>query len=106
MFFELRQYRMQPGKQQEFAEFMDTVVVPFQRARGMVIVGNFIGEDDESVYVWIRRFRDEAERLAQYEAVYQSQEWKTQIAPRLPDLMDRSQIVVTRLTATEKSVIQ
>jgi hypothetical protein len=106
MFFELRQYKMQPGKQKEFAEFMDTVVVPFQRAKGMVILGNFIGETDESIYVWIRRFADEAERERLYKAVYESDEWKTDIAPKLPDLMDRSGIVVTRLEATPKSVIQ
>lgn len=106
MFFELRQYRMQPGKQAEFAKFMDEVIVPFQRAKGMVILGNFIGESDESVYVWIRRFKSEEERKELYDAVYQSDEWKEQIAPRLPELMDREHIVVTRLTATEKSVIQ
>jgi hypothetical protein len=106
MFFELRQYRVQPGKQQEFAEFMDNVVVPFQRGKGMVILGNFIGESDDSVYVWIRRFADEGERERLYKAVYESDEWKTEIAPRLPDLMDRSGISVTRLEATAKSVIQ
>jgi len=27
-----------------------------------VILGSFVGEEDESVYVWIRRFESEAER--------------------------------------------
>ncbi len=106
MFFELRQYKMQPGKQAEFATFMDEVVVPFQRAKGMVIVGNFIGEDDDSVYVWIRRFASEEERKALYTAVYESDEWRNDIGPKLPALMDREGINVTRLEATPKSVLQ
>ena len=106
MFFELRQYKMQPGKQAEFARLMDEVIVPFQRAKGMVILANFIGETDESVYVWIRRFASEEERKQLYASVYESDEWRNEIGPRLPALMDRESIVVTRLTATEKSVIQ
>jgi hypothetical protein len=105
MFFELRQYTMQPGKQAEFAKFMDNVIVPFQRSKGMVILGNFTGED-ESVYVWIRRFKNEAERKKLYAAVYESDEWKNEIGPKLPALMDTRNIKVTRIQATPKSVIQ
>jgi hypothetical protein len=106
MFFELRQYTMKPGKQAEFARLMDEVIVPFQRAKGMVILANFIGEADQSVYVWLRRFASEEERQLLYAAVYESDEWRNEIGPRLPGLMERESIVVTRLTATEKSVIQ
>src|SRR5206468_6026721 len=37
---------------------------------------------------------------------YQSDYWRTEIAPRIPTLIDREQIKVTRIVATPRSVIQ
>ena len=62
--------------------------------------------EDESVYVWIRRFENEQERKRLYDAVYQSDYWKNEIAPKVPTLIDREQIKVTRIVATPHSVIQ
>jgi len=104
--FELRQYHIRPDCQRDWVKLMEEEIIPFQVAQGMVILGSFVGERDESVYVWIRRFKDEAERERLYEAVYQSEHWKTKIAPRIPEMMDREQIKVTRLTPTAKSAIQ
>ena len=84
MLFELRQYRIKPGQQARWVEFMENIIIPFQQSKGMVILGSFIDEEDETVYIWIRRFRDEAEREAQYEAVYQSDEWTNEIGPQIP----------------------
>ena len=39
-------------------------------------------------------------------AVYQSEYWKNEIAPRVPTMIDREQAKVTRLVATPHSVIQ
>ena len=72
----------------------------------MVILGSFVGEGDDSTYVWIRRFKDEAERERLYEAVYQSDHWKNVIGPRVPEMIDCEQIKVTRLSPTAKSPIQ
>ena len=58
-FFELRQYEIRPGKMAEWLEFMQNEIIPFQVSKGMVICGSFRGEEDESVYVWIRRFESE-----------------------------------------------
>ncbi len=106
MLFELRQYRIRPGQQARWVEFMEDVIIPFQASKGMVILGSFTDETDESVYFWIRRFRDEAEREAQYEIVYQSDEWINEIAPQIPEMMDREGIVVRRLIPTAHSAIQ
>jgi hypothetical protein len=73
---------------------------------GMVILGSFVGEDDASVYVWIRRFESEAERKRLYDAVYQSDYWKNELSPKVPTMIDREKINVTRLTATPRSPIQ
>ena len=106
MFYELRQYKINPGRMDEWVEFMENDIIPFQVSRGMVITGSWRGEEDETVYVWMRRFDSEAERERLYEAVYQSDYWKNEVAPRVSELMDRSAIRVTRIVPTPKSVAQ
>lgn len=106
MFYELRQYKIHPGRMEEWVEFMEKDIIPFQVSRGMVITGSWRGEEDETVYVWMRRFDSESERERLYEAVYQSDYWKNDVAPRVTELMDRSAIRVTRIVPTPKSVAQ
>ena len=106
MFYELRQYRIHAGRMDEWVEFMEKAIIPFQVSRGMVITGSWRGEDDDTAYVWMRRFDSEAERERLYEKVYESEYWKNDVAPRVAELMDRSAIRVTRLVPTPKSVAQ
>jgi hypothetical protein len=106
MFFELRQYHIRPGQQEKWVKCMEEEIIPFQVKMGMVILGSFVGEEDENTYVWIRRFENEQERKRLYDAVYQSDYWKNEISPKVPTLIDREQIKVTRLVATPHSVIQ
>jgi hypothetical protein len=106
MFFELRQYRTLPGQRNTWVKFMEEEIIPFQVAKGMVILGSFIGQEEDDLYVWIRRFESEAERERLYKAVYESEHWKNVIAPKIPDMLDRSAIKVTRIEATPRSVIQ
>ena len=106
MFFELRQYTMRPGMREKWVKCMEEEIIPFQVKMGMVILGSFVGEEDENTYVWIRRFENEPERKRLYDAVYQSDYWKNEISPKVGTLIDREQIKVTRLVATPHSVIQ
>ena len=106
MLFELRQYRTRPGQRENWVRFMEEVLIPFQVSKGMVIVGSFVGEEESDLYVWIRRFEDERERERLYEAVYESDHWKQEIAPRVLEMVDREKHVVTRLTPTPKSVLR
>jgi hypothetical protein len=105
-FYELRQYKVLPGRMAGWIEIMEKEIIPFQISKGMVICGSFQGETDSSVYVWLRRFESEAERVQLYKDVYESEFWKTQIAPKVPEYLDRSAIVVTRIVATPKSTMQ
>jgi hypothetical protein len=105
-FYELRQYKVLPGQMEGWVKMMEEEIIPFQVSKGMVITGSFRGETDPSVYVWLRRFDSEAQREALYKDVYESDFWKTKIAPRVPEYLDRSAIVVTRIVATPKSTVQ
>ena len=106
MFFELREYRTLPGQRENWVRFMEEEIIPFQVSKGMVILGSFVGEQEDDLYVWIRRFESEEERENLYAAVYESDKWVNEIGPKIPEMMDRSKIVVRRLEASSRSVIQ
>ena len=105
-FYELRQYHVRPGKMAQWLKVMEEEIIPFQVSKGMVITGSYRGETDESVYVWMRRFESEAQREALYKAVYDTDHWKTAIAPKTAELLDREKMVVTRITPTARSAAQ
>jgi hypothetical protein len=105
-FYELRQYKVLPGKLASWVKIMEEEIIPFQVSKGMVICGSFRGETDESVYIWIRRFESEAQREALYKAVYESDFWKTQIAPRVGEHLDRTAHNIQRIVPTAKSTMQ
>ena len=106
MFFELRQYRIMPGQRERWVKLMEEKIIPFQISKGMVVVGSFVGQQEEDLYVWIRRFEGEEERERLYKEVYESDFWKNEIKPQVDEMLDRSKIQITRLEATPKSVIQ
>ena len=106
MFFELREYRTLPGQRENWVKFMEEEIIPFQVSKGMVIVGSFVGEEEDDLYIWVRRFNREEDREALYEAVYQSDRWLNDIGPKVPEMLDRDKIVVRRIEATPHSVIQ
>jgi hypothetical protein len=105
-FYELRQYKIRPGKMEAWLRFMEEEIIPFQVGKGMVITGSYRGESDDSVYVWTRRFESEAERERLYQAVYESDHWKNAIGPKVGELIDRSQINVQRIVPTRLSTAQ
>jgi hypothetical protein len=106
MFFELRQYRVRAERREEWVRLMEETIIPFQVAQGMVVVGSFVGEKEDDLYVWMRRFESEEQREALYARVYQSDMWQNEIAPLVGEMLDRESIVVTRLVPTPKSVIR
>ena len=104
MFFELRQYRTKAGQRDNWVRFMEETIIPFQVSRGMVITGSFVGQEEEDLYVWTRRFESEDDRERLYKAVYESDTWKNEIGPKIPDMLERDKTVVTRIVPTPKSV--
>lgn len=105
-FYELRQYEIRPGKMDEWLKLMEEEIIPFQIEQGMVIAGSFRGEEDDSVYIWIRRFESEAERERLYEAVYKSEHWLNNLTDRVGQCINRETIKVQRIVPTSRSVLQ
>jgi len=106
LFYELRQYKVKPGKMEAWLKLMEGEIIPFQVSKGAVITASFRGETDESVYVWIRRFESEAEKARIYKDIYESEFWTTKIAPQVPELLDRAAINVQRVLPTRMSPAQ
>ncbi len=102
----MREYRTKPGQRESWVRFMEEQIIPFQVGKGMVILGSFVGQEEDDLYIWIRRFESESERERLYKAVYESDTWKNEIAPKIPEMMDREKIIVRRIEATSKSVVQ
>ena len=106
MFQELRQYKIREGKMDAWVEFMESVIIPFQVSKGMVITGSYRGESDDTLYVWTRRFESESERERLYDAVYNSDTWRDEIAPTVGELMDGPPVSVQRIISTPRSPAQ
>ena len=105
-FYELRQYKVKPGKLLEWVKIMEEEIIPFQVSKGMVICGSFCGEEDDSLYIWLRRFESEEERKELYSAVYDTDYWKNEIGPQVPEYLDRDKNVITRILPTSISTMQ
>jgi hypothetical protein len=103
MLFELRQYQVQPGQRDNWVKFADEVMIPFQTAKGMTILGSWTGEEDADLFVWIRRFESEEDRERLYQAVYESDEWKTTLGPKARELLQSGKSVITRMNPTPRS---
>lgn len=107
MFFELRQYRIRPGKKESWVKLMDEVVIPFQISKGMVVPASFTTtEEDEDYYVWLRRFDSEEQRKELYAAAYENEYWTEELLPQVVEHIFREENKVTRIEPTQSSIIR
>ena len=105
-FFELRTYKIFPGKMEEWIDFMEKTIIPFQVSKGMIIHGSFTVDKDKETYIWIRRFKNKEHKDELYKTVYQSNEWINNIAPIVTKLIDRDAIIVKNLKSTDLSIMK
>jgi hypothetical protein len=106
MLYEIRRYQVKPGRRDEWVRYMEETIMPYLIERGMSVMASFLDEEDESGYIWIRRFEDEQERVELYAAVYESDRWQREISPVVSDLVLLDEITVTRAVPTRRSVLR
>jgi saccharopine dehydrogenase-like NADP-dependent oxidoreductase len=106
MLYELRQYKVKSGKMKQWVKLAEEQIIPFQTSHGMVVPGSFTAVKDTRMFVWLRRFKNEAERTRLYKKVYESEHWKNVIKPQIDLLLDVPSIVVTDMVPTGRSVLQ
>ncbi len=100
MLFELREYRIRDGRRDEFVRLMDETIIPFQRDKGMEIIGSFVSLEEPDLYVWLRRFESDEQRKKLYDAVYGDPYWTETIKPAMGDILIRETVTVRLLEAT------
>jgi len=100
---ELRQYRTKPGQRENWVRYMHDEIVPFQTERGMKILGTYVAEEEDDLFIWIREFESEQDRLRLYKEVYESDEWKNRIAPPIPNMLDRERMKIVRMIPTTET---
>lgn len=106
MIFELRRYQIKTGKMAAWHELMNKTIIPYQVSKGVVVVACFCVPAEPDTFIWIRRFKNEAEQQALSAAMYDSDEWLNVIKPQVAALMIAEEKVVTDLIATDYSPIQ
>lgn len=104
--YELRQYKVRDGVMAAWLSLMENEIIPYILSKGIVFTASFCGENDPSVYIWIRRFEDEADREKLYEEVYESEHWKRELSPKIGDLLIREDTIIQRLVPTRLSPLQ
>ena len=77
-----------------------------QSSRGLAIAGRIVSPEEDYLYAWIRRFEDESDKGRLYEAVYESDTWRKEISPKIPDMVAREKMAVRRIEPTSKSVFR
>jgi hypothetical protein len=97
---------MRPGQKDNWVKLMEEQIIPFQTSKGMAIMGSWVGEEEDDLFIWIRRFDSEVERERLYKEVYESDHWKDTIAPRIGELIDREKVKVTRMEPTPRSAMK
>jgi NIPSNAP len=105
MLYELRRYEIRAGRRAEWVAFMESTIIPFQVAKGIVVAGSFISETEPDVFIWLRRFDDETARQRLYAAVYEDPKWIQDIKPFIDEILNRETVQVTRLIPTALSVL-
>ena len=101
-FYEIRRYFAHPGRRDEL-QLMDELVLPFMTEQGMHITASFIDAGDPNAYIWMRRFDNEADRVARSRAVYEHPDWTTVLGPKVLALMDASAAAITEAIPTSSS---
>jgi hypothetical protein len=98
MLVEIRRYRIEPGRLDEFVRFFTDEVHPAMEAAGMRILGTFTAVSEPDVFVYLRAFADEEERDRQYGAFYEGETWLGGMRERALDLEQDYEVLLVRST--------
>ncbi|RTE65598.1 hypothetical protein EH243_11705 [Amphritea opalescens] len=92
---ELREYKIKPGKTDQWLDWMREELLPYQESKGMRIINTYIHQDPDGTdyFIWLREFDDEASRQAIYQSTY-NQWWITEVRPKVFELIEEESIQV------------
>ena len=105
MFYEINQYRVIPGKMNDWLKLMEEEFIPFAVEQGLDSVGSFCDEHD-TLHVWIRRWESDEELERVHEKMYGSDFYKNEIEARVPTLIMRGGYSSQRVMPTPNSAMK
>ena len=72
---------------------------PLQRGLGMRVLGPFPSLEDDTTFVWLRGFPDEASRAALKARFYEGADWRRGLEAKILPMLDDYSAVVVQDTA-------
>jgi hypothetical protein len=93
MIVELRNYRLEPSRREEFIEHFERQLVHTQEAVGMGVLGQFTVAGAPDRFVWLRTFADMSSRRVALERFYGGPVWR-QHGPLANEIMTDSDDVL------------
>jgi hypothetical protein len=94
---EVRVYKINPGKMDEWERFFHDKLVEPQEKAGMKIISAYRTLEDENLFVWSRQFSSKANMASERAGFYESDHWLNTLRPELREkgLIDKVEIVYT-----------
>lgn len=96
MIVEVRTYTIKAGLRQRFIDLWETRTKPLQQSLGMGVLGPWVDLENPERFVWLRSFPSMEERERMKRALYESDEWTSELeAIIMPMLEEFTSVVVT-----------
>jgi len=99
MIVEVRTYKIQPGRRDEFIKFFETRAVPAQNSHGMKILGPLLDLENPDTFVWLRSFPSLDERDRMKDAFYEGEEWKNELEAIAMPMLESYTVVLCETSA-------
>lgn len=99
MIVEVRTYKLQPGKRDEFIELFLSRAVPEHEKIGMKIFGPLLDMEDPDRFVFLRGFPSLEERDRMKDAFYEGSLWKNELEAIAMPMIDVYSSILTETAA-------
>jgi hypothetical protein len=94
MVVELRQYTLRGGRREDLITLFEREFIEPQEALGLHVLGIFRDLDDPDRFVWMRGFRDMAQRRAGLQSFYTGPIWKTHNRAANATMLDSDNVLL------------
>ncbi|PZR74337.1 MAG: hypothetical protein DLM52_09635 [Chthoniobacterales bacterium] len=101
---ELRRYTMKPGEGSNCARYFDTFFPEAFEQLGAIVFGQFLPEEDESRFVWLRGFKDMYARATVNGCFYFGPLWREHSAAANNLLIDSDDVLLLRPLSPAEAV--
>lgn len=94
---EVRVYKINPGKMDEWERFFHDKLVKPQEKAGIKILAAYRTLEDENLFVWMRQFSSKANMKAERDGFYKAEPWLSTLRAELKEkgLIEKVETVYT-----------